>query len=49
MIEVANQPEPPLHLFLGQDAYDLANAKISAVKNDMKNVEELATATSFDN
>jgi NAD(P)-dependent dehydrogenase (short-subunit alcohol dehydrogenase family) len=48
MIEVAEQPAPPLHLFLGQDAYTLADEKIKAVQQDMKQVKALATATSFD-
>lgn len=47
MIEVAEQPAPPLHLFLGQDAYEFANAKINAVLQDMNNVKALATSTGF--
>lgn len=48
MIEVSNLETPPLHLFLGQDAYDLAKAKIKTVQHDMKNVEHLATSTAFE-
>jgi NAD(P)-dependent dehydrogenase (short-subunit alcohol dehydrogenase family) len=48
MVEVAGQPEPPLHLFLGQDAYALADAKIKAVQEDMNKVRALATSTDFD-
>lgn len=47
MIAVAEQQEPPLHLFLGADAYDLAVTKISAVQKDMEQVRALATATGF--
>lgn len=47
MIQVAAQKEPPLHLFLGKDAYQLADAKIKAIENDMTAVKELATATDF--
>lgn len=47
-IEVAEQKEPPLHLFLGQDAYDLAEAKIRSVEQDMKRVRTLATSTGFE-
>lgn len=47
MIEVAGQQEPPLHLFLGQDAYALANAKIKAVEEDMNKIKALATSTDF--
>lgn len=45
MIAVAEQQEPPIHLFLGSDAYALAEAKISAVRQDMESVREMATAT----
>lgn len=47
MIAVAEQKEPPIHLFLGSDAYALAEAKISAVREDMENVREMATATAY--
>jgi len=47
MIEVAEQKEPPLHLFLGKDAYQLADAKIKSVQQDMNAVKELATSTDF--
>jgi NAD(P)-dependent dehydrogenase (short-subunit alcohol dehydrogenase family) len=48
MIEATNMPAPPLYLFLGQDAYDLAEAKIEQVRKDMQAVKALATATAFD-
>jgi NAD(P)-dependent dehydrogenase (short-subunit alcohol dehydrogenase family) len=47
MIEVAEQEEPPLHLFLGKDAYQFADAKIKVVQDDMKKVRELATSTDY--
>ena len=47
LIEVAQMEQPPIHLFLGQDAYDLAEIKISTVKADMDAVKDLATATGF--
>jgi NAD(P)-dependent dehydrogenase (short-subunit alcohol dehydrogenase family) len=46
-IDVAEQQEPPLHLFLGQDAYDLAEAKIVAVQQDLMKMKYKATATGF--
>ncbi|HWV71308.1 MAG TPA: SDR family oxidoreductase [Pseudosphingobacterium sp.] len=49
LIEVSQMEQPPIHLFLGQDAYDLADVKISAVKADMDTVKDLATATGFTN
>ena len=48
MIEIAEQKEPPLHLFLGKDAYQTAEAKIKAVQQDMAAVKELATSTDID-
>jgi NAD(P)-dependent dehydrogenase (short-subunit alcohol dehydrogenase family) len=47
MINVSNLDTPPLHLFLGEDAYSLAKAKIKSVQQDMKTIEHLATATAF--
>lgn len=48
MIEIAEQKEPPLHLFLGEDAYGLADNKIKVVQNDMNKVRVLATSTGYD-
>ncbi|MGM9476048.1 SDR family oxidoreductase [Pedobacter sp. GSP4] len=48
MIEAANSENPPLHLFLGADAYHVAEAKIADVQRDMANWKFLATATNFD-
>ena len=48
MIEIAEQKEPPMHLFLGKDAYQIADAKIKAVQQDMTAVKELATSTDID-
>lgn len=48
MIAMANEENPALHLFLGRDAYDMADKKILLVQNDMDKWEDLATATGFD-
>jgi NAD(P)-dependent dehydrogenase (short-subunit alcohol dehydrogenase family) len=48
MIEIAEQKQPPLHVFLGKDAYQLADAKIKTVEQDMTSVKELATSTDID-
>jgi len=48
IIEAATSENPPLHLFLGPDAYQLADAKIADVQRDMANWKYLATATNFD-
>jgi len=49
MIEVAAMQQPPLHLFLGPDSYNLAELKIQAVQKDLEAVRQIATATNFDN
>jgi NAD(P)-dependent dehydrogenase (short-subunit alcohol dehydrogenase family) len=47
IIAAAESEHAPLHLFLGPDAYAIANAKIADVQNDMKAWSALATATNF--
>jgi len=47
MIAVSESENPPLHLFLGEDAYGLAHKKIDAVKAQLEEWRHLATATSF--
>jgi NAD(P)-dependent dehydrogenase (short-subunit alcohol dehydrogenase family) len=49
LIKVAAEANSPLHLFLGQDAYNMAEAKIAAVQTDMKDWRELATSTDIEN
>jgi len=49
MIEVANQADPALHLFLGADAYAAAQDKIALVQKDMEVFRSLGTSTGFDN
>lgn len=48
MIATANMQNPPVHLFLGQDAYNMADVKIQSIQNDLAVMKELATATAFD-
>ncbi|MCD9017070.1 SDR family oxidoreductase [Parachryseolinea silvisoli] len=48
LIQVAEQAESVLHLFLGPDAYGLAEKKMEQVKKDMDAVRILATATNLD-
>ena len=47
IIAVAESEHAPLHLFLGPDAYSLAETKISDVQRDMETWSALATATNF--
>ncbi len=46
-IKTANMQNPPMHLFLGEDAYNLADLKIKSVQDDMEAVRDFASATSF--
>lgn len=47
IIEVAAQAQPPLHLYLGADAYELVEAKLRTVKEEMETVKALATSISY--
>jgi len=47
IIAVAAAPNPPLHLLLGQDAYDMANVKIKALQEDMAQWKSVTVATGF--
>ncbi|WP_461041149.1 SDR family oxidoreductase [Spirosoma harenae] len=47
LIAVAEQSTPPVHLFLGQDAYDMANVKLDIIQKDLIANQELATSTAF--
>lgn len=47
LIEIAASENPPVYLFLGQDAYNSAKVKIEAVQKDMNMAEKLATSTAF--
>ena len=48
MIQMADEPNPPLHLFLGQDAYDLACQKINAVRDELERWKAITVSTAFD-
>lgn len=48
MIEIVAQANPPLHLFLGGDAYERAHEKIEQVQGDLDAWQSLATATDVD-
>ena len=47
MIAIAEREQPLMHFFLGQDAYDLAYAKMKTVKNDLEDAKELSISTGF--
>ncbi len=48
MVQVLEDGTAPLHLFLGEDAYQLAEQKLAAVQADLDAVRSLATATGFE-
>ena len=48
-IAVAQEKDPVLHLFLGEDAYQSASDKITLIQKDMAVYKEIATSTGFDN
>lgn len=47
MIEVADKKNPPLYLFLGNDAYEVANKQIEKVQNELKTWKEQTVSTDF--
>ena len=47
LIKMAEEENPALHLFLGQDAYDLAVQKIEAVQNEMETWKAVTVSTGF--
>jgi NAD(P)-dependent dehydrogenase (short-subunit alcohol dehydrogenase family) len=47
MIAITQEENPPLNLFLGEDAYNAAKAKIAYVQNEMETWKELTVSTSF--
>lgn len=47
LIQVTTMQQPPLHLFLGEDAYNGAYKKIENVKNDLETMRKLGTGTGY--
>lgn len=47
IIRMASEQNPPLHLFLEQDAYDMAYEKMYMVQQDLETWKEVITATAF--
>lgn len=48
LISIAESEHPPLHLFLGKDAYEVARNKIESVQRDLATWETHATSTDFE-
>ncbi|MBS7233902.1 SDR family NAD(P)-dependent oxidoreductase [Flavobacterium psychroterrae] len=47
LIKMSTEENPALHLFLGQDAYDMANLKIENVQKELENWKEVSVSTGF--
>lgn len=47
IINVAGESNPPLHLLLGQDAYDLATAKLRSQADEMAQWKHVTMSTGF--
>lgn len=45
LMEISERPTPPLHLFLGKDAYSVANEKIALIQQTMAEYKTLGTST----
>lgn len=45
LIEISERPTPPVHLFLGKDAYAVANEKIALIQQTMAEYKALGTST----
>ncbi|WP_207420090.1 SDR family oxidoreductase [Desertivirga brevis] len=48
IIKASESKNPPLHLFLGEDSYQLAQDKINLLNKDLEDWKELATKTGFE-
>lgn len=48
MIQAALAEEPPLHLFLGSDAYEVASAKLAALQKDLNDWKDVSLSTDIE-
>lgn len=48
IIQVAETQQPPLHLFLGADAYELAYNKINSIRQELEDWKTVTTSTAFE-
>ncbi|WP_412469075.1 SDR family NAD(P)-dependent oxidoreductase [Pedobacter sp. KLB.chiD] len=49
MISLASMPNPPVHLLLGNDAFQRANHKLEALSREFKDWKAITISTNFDN
>lgn len=48
LIALADQPEPPVHLFLGRDAYVRAAGKLTAMKEELEQLKDISISADFE-
>ena len=46
-IQLAEMEQPPLHFFMGSDAYGMASSKIEVLQNELLANEALSKSTDF--
>ena len=47
LIELAKEDKPPLHLYLGQDAYNRASAKLKEMTTELEHWKETTVSADF--
>ena len=47
LIKVSEDQNPPLHLFLGEDAFNMANQKIASVQSELEAWKSVSVSTGF--
>ncbi|WP_427872301.1 oxidoreductase [Flavobacterium sp. MMS24-S5] len=47
LIKVSQDQNPPLHLFLGEDAFNIANQKIASVQKELEGWKSVSVSTGF--
>lgn len=47
IIKIAEQQNPPLHLFLGNDAYEMAKSKLSSMEAELEEWKSVTVSTGF--
>jgi NAD(P)-dependent dehydrogenase (short-subunit alcohol dehydrogenase family) len=47
LIQMVEEENPALHLFLGEDAYNMANQKIASVQSQLEQWKEVSVSTGF--
>ncbi|SFM80720.1 Short-chain dehydrogenase [Chitinophaga sp. YR627] len=48
LIALAEQPDPPVHLFLGRDAYVRAARKLATMKEELEQQKDISISADFD-